>query len=58
MQVEQFKIKKVESFYILEDRPECKTPQDERIQQVVLPALLVEDSKGKQYLIYENKEEK
>lgn len=46
-------LKKTESFYIVELKPEPKTPLDKRIQKVVLPAMLVKTYQGKEYLIFE-----
>lgn len=53
MQSVQTPLKKTESFYIVEDRPICASPVDARIQEVIKPALLVEDAQGQKYLIYE-----
>lgn len=47
-------IKKCESFYIVEDRPECSSPQDKRIQEVIRPAMLVVSEDGHKYLIFED----
>ena len=39
------------SMIILEDKPPCTTPYEKRIQEVVLPAMLVMANDGKEYLV-------
>ena len=46
-------LKKAESFQILEDRPECRTPIDAIVQAVIRPAMLIENVNGKKFLFYE-----
>lgn len=46
-------LKKVESFWIIEDRPECRTPLDARIQEVIKPALLVRSESGQTFLLFQ-----
>lgn len=46
-------LKKAESFWILEDRPECLTPLDARVQEVIKPALLVKSASGQTFLLFQ-----
>jgi hypothetical protein len=45
-------LKKVESFKIIEDKPRCITPHDQRIQEVIKPALLVSSASGQIFLLF------
>ena len=46
-------LKKAESFWILEDKPECRTPYDQRIQEVIRPAMLVCAANGQKFLLFQ-----
>ena len=46
-------LKKAQSFQIIEDMPECRTPYDKRIQEVIRPAMLVVSANGSKFLLFQ-----
>jgi hypothetical protein len=46
-------LRKTESFWVIEDKPKCDTPYEQRIQEVVIPAMLVSSANGQTFLLYQ-----
>lgn len=44
---------KAQSFHIVEDYPDCVSDRDKRLQEVILPAMVVISENGKKFLLFQ-----